>query len=286
MKRNAFGSLMLLTATLIWGTSLVAQSAGVKYLGPFAFTAARSFLGGIVLLPVFATRRRPPAAWPFVPGALCGAALFITGAFQQAGIAHTTVGKAGFITSLYIVIVPLFSFFKGRKPAPFTWGCVFTAVAGMYLLCINKRFLLGYGDLLILISAVSTAAHILLVGQLVRKYDAAALSAVQFFACGAIGLAAALIFEKTTSEALLAAWLPVLYTGVLSSGVAYTLQAAGQKYVAPVAAALILSLESVFSVFAGWLALGETLSAREAAGCVLMFAAIIAMQLYDIGKKE
>lgn len=299
MKLELRGSLLLLLATLIWGTSLVAQSLGMDHISPFAFNAARFFIGILVLLPfiIIPSVKRKGKPETGVPdqkeekillkgGCICGVVLFITATLQQIGISYTTVGKAGFITALYIVIVPFSSLFFGRRIPRYIWGCIAAAAVGMYLLCMDGRLALGLGDSLVLGCAFSTAVHILLLDYFSPRVNSIKLTCLQFFVCSLLSALCSVLFEQISLSSLTDAAVPILYTGVLSCGAAYTLQALGQKYVSPVAAALILSLESVFSVLSGWIILGELLSLRQAAGCVLMFFAIITAQLPDMISKK
>ena len=282
------GVAMLTIATLIWGTSLVAQRLGSDDLGPFAFNAARFLLGSAVLLPIVIARKAHSAKLRSAcgqtstrrtssvrGGMLCGLIVFATAAFQQIGIAHTTVGKAGFITSLYIVIVPLFGLLEGKRPRTRTLGCIALAVAGMYLLCMREGLAINLGDALVLTCAFTTALHIAVLDRLTPYVDCFELSCIQFLACGILSLVVALLAESPSLEAIASAGAPILYTGILSCGVAYTLQAWGQKTVEPITASLVLSMESVFSVLSGWIVLGQAISPREALGCALMFAAIV-----------
>ena len=291
MKDKLTGSIMLITATLIWGTSLTAQSIAASHTGPFTFNASRFLLGGMVLLPILLIKKPAVSVPPSVPrrsrllifgGIICGGIVFITASLQQIGIAGTTAGKAGFITSLYIVIVPALGLFFGRPLPLRTWGCIILAIAGMYLLCVNERFLVGFGDALILLCAFSTAVHILAIDYFSSRVDCVRLSCLQFFICGILSLIAAFIVENPLRQSTAVSVGAVLYTGIFSCGIAYTLQALGQKNVQPAATALILSFESVFSVLAGWIVLGERLNAREISGCLMMFAAITASQIPNI----
>lgn len=282
--------LLLLTAT-IWGVAFVAQSVGMDYVGGFTFNMARSLIGSAVLLPViwFMGRNsskkaeeaqgfgsRKDLLWG---GLACGILMCLASNFQQFGIKYTTVGKAGFITACYIVLVPILGLFLKKKCSPFIWLAVAMSVAGLYLLCITDGFSIGKGDILVLICAVLFSFHILVIDYYSPKVDGVKLSCIQFLVCGILSGIPALIFEKPEMCAVLTAWQPILYAGVMSCGVAYTLQIIGQKNMNPTVASLILSLESCISVLAGWVILGQQLSAREIAGCVIMFAAIILAQL-------
>ncbi len=287
--------LMLFLTAFIWGFAFVAQSVGMDYVGPFTFNASRFFIGCLVLIPCIrlfdrmavknggrsgAPQTREEKRALLIGGTLCGLATCAASAFQQLGIVHTTVGKAGFITALYIVLVPILGIFLGKRPGKSVWLGVVLAVAGLYLLCINEDFSIGRGDLLILVCAVFLSAQILLVDHYSPKVDGVRLSCLQFLVGGVIStLFVIFTGEQPTIASLGAAWAPILYAGVLSSGVAYTLQVVAQKRTDPTIASLVMSLESVFSVLAGWLLLRQALSIREAVGCVLMFAAIILAQL-------
>lgn len=282
--------LLLLTAT-IWGVAFVAQSVGMDYVGGFTFNMTRSLIGSAVLLPVIwfigrnsskkaeetqGSGSRKDLLWG---GLACGILMCLASNFQQFGIKYTTVGKAGFITACYIVLVPILGLFLKKKCSPFIWLAVAMAVAGLYLLCIKDGFSIGKGDILVLICAVLFSFHILVIDYYSPKVDGVKLSCIQFLVCGILSGIPALIFEKPEMSAVLTAWQPILYAGVMSCGVAYTLQIIGQKNMNPTVASLILSLESCISVLAGWVILGQQLSAREIAGCVIMFAAIILAQL-------
>ncbi len=320
MVRNSAGSgLLLALAAFIWGLAFVAQSAGMEYVGAFTFNAVRFIIGGIVLIPVilFLDRRRirkskitadisekgnseKDNSKKYSPGAdntaavsvstsdraaltggiLCGLALFAASSFQQVGIAYTTAGKAGFITAMYIVIVPILGIFLGRHPGWTLLLSVAVAVAGLYLLCINSRVTVGFGDVLEFICAIFFAVQIMLVDHYSVLTEGVKLSCVQFFVCGFLSLIFALLLETIDISAIFMAWAPILYTGVFSCGIAYTLQIVGQKNTDPQIAALIMSLESVFALISGWIILGQAMSARELIGCVLMFLAIILARIH------
>lgn len=292
-RQKLKGNAMLLTSALIWGAAFVAQSVGMQYVGPFTFNGVRSLLGGLVLLPVIMLldRRsgRRPTLWGtndraersalLRGGVCCGLVLAAASGLQQFGMQHTTVGKAGFITALYIVIVPIFSIFLGRRAGLNIWVSVAIAVGGMYLLCMTDGFTLGRGDMLVLCGAFMFAVHILVIDRFSPKADPVRLSCVQFWVSGIVGTVCSFIFESPEISSILSAWLPICYAGIMSSGVAYTLQIVAQKNMNPTVASLILSLESVFALLSGWVILGQKLTAREAAGCALVFAAIILAQI-------
>ena len=285
MKKKQLGNslLLLLTAT-IWGSAFVAQSVGMEHVGPFTFTFSRSIIGGIVLLPCilllgkwkkgFATK----IEW--IGGICCGTALCVASNFQQVGMQYTTVGKAGFITALYVVLVPIFGIFMKKRVSLLIWGCVAVSVAGLYLLCMPAgAFVLAYGYLLVLLCAVLFSIHILVIDHFSPKGDGVVISCIQFFTCGILSAIPMLFMENPTVGSMLDAKWSILYAGVLSSGVAYTLQVVAQKNVNPTVASLIMCLESVVAVLAGWIILGQGMSSREVWGCLLMFAAIVVAQL-------
>lgn len=285
-KTNRTGSLMLLLTAIIWGTAFVAQSVGMDYVGPFTFNAVRCLIGAAALVPcVFLLRKTGLVKREqhrrkdlIVGGVLCGVVMAVASSLQQFGILYTTVGKAGFITALYIVIVPVISLFLGKKSPAFIWIAVALAAVGMYFLCITEELRLGFGDLLVLLCAVCFAVHILIIDVYSPKTDGVLLSCIQFFVSGIICFVCMLLFEKPQISMILTAWKPLLYAGVMSCAVAYTLQIIGQKHVKPAVASLILSFESVVSVLAGWLILGQKLALREWFGCALVFAAILLAQ--------
>lgn len=284
--KNAF---MLILTAFIWGTAFVAQSMGMDYLEPITFNGVRSLIGGAALIPciwllgkwkenqkedVSANRKDLVTG-----GVLCGLLLFGASSLQQMGIQYTTAGKAGFITAFYIVIVPVLGIFLKKKTGWKVWMAVVLAVVGLYFLCMTERFHMSKGDLLIFLCALIFSVHILVIDHFAPKVDGVKMACIQFFVCGIVSLPFMFLLEKPSLGGMLEGWFPLLYAGVLSCGVAYTLQIIGQKNMNPAIASLLLSLESCFSVLAGWAVLGERLSARESIGCVLMFAAIILAQL-------
>lgn len=292
-------SLLLLLTAFIWGVAFVAQSVGGEAVGCFTFNGVRSLIGAVVLLPVIyfldVQKKKELGEEKFLEqkgdkktlllgGICCGVMLCIASNFQQFGISFTTVGKAGFITAMYILIVPILGLFMKKKVGIKVWLGVVLATIGLYMLCMtSESFSLSKGDFLVLICAGFFSLHILIIDYFSPKVDGVRMSCIQFFVCGVISTAIAFIFENPSFSAILSGWLPILYAGVLSCGVAYTLQIVGQKNMDPTVASLILSLESVFSVLAGWVILHQTLSVRELFGCVLMFLAIILAQLPEKG---
>jgi drug/metabolite transporter (DMT)-like permease len=305
--------LLLLLTALIWGFAFVGQRLGMEHVGPLTFNATRFFIGGLVLLPLImvSARRAQPqmrpasmpgpsaseaadSASPLLPrapaplhsvsllrsGLLVGAVLFAAATLQQMGLVFTTAGKAGFITSLYVVIVPLLGVALGHRIGRATWAGALLAAVGLYFLTMRPgEWRMAPGDLLVLLGAVLWAVHMLLLGRLSPGRDPARLAFVQFMTCAALSGLAALLFETTTADALRDALPAILFTGVLSVGVGYTLQVAGQRHAPPADTAIILSLEAVFAVLAGRLLLGEQLTARALIGCGLMLAGILISQV-------
>ncbi len=287
---------MLLTASIIWGTAFVAQSEGMNYVEPFTYNALRTLLGGFVLIPIIlafktAEKRKNALKTQYsmkstaVGGICCGIFLFIASSFQQAGIAYTTAGKAGFITALYIVLVPLIGIFFRRKVPVRMWLFVAIAVIGFWLLCIKENFSISRGDVLVLICAVFFAGHIMVIDYFNSKNtDVMVMACVQFFTAGILMTAGMFLFEKPSAEGIISAKYTILYAGIMSSGAAYTLQMIGQRHTEPTVATLLMSLESVFAALSGWLILHERFSVKEFTGCILVFAAVILAQLFGSEK--
>jgi len=295
-KSSMKNTAMLFLAALIWGFAFVAQSAGMEYVGPFTFNAVRCIIGAAVLVPVALLWKQedksddekdsPADNWfarnktLLLGGISCGIFLGVATNLQQIGIMTTSVGKAGFLTALYIVLVPVAGLFFKKKCGASVWIGVVCSFAGLYLLCMTGgSFSLAVGDLLLLACAVVFTGHILVIDYFAPKVNGVWMSCIQFLVAGIISAIPMIFTETPTRESIFAAKLPILYAGVMSCGVAYTLQILGQKNYNPTVAVLILSLESCFSVLGGFLILQETLSARELCGCGLMFAAIILAQL-------
>lgn len=320
--------LLLLTAT-IWGVAFVAQSVGMDYVGPLTFNCVRSLLGGAVLLPCIwlldkyggkhgpigeegrighegknggqaegrlqigheGKKGKQADRQLLAGGIICGLLLCLATNFQQVGIAYTTVGKAGFITALYIVIVPVLGLFSHRKCRPLLWLGVFLALVGLYFLCmagagaqvtegqVFPGIPIGKGDFLVFICALLFSGHILAIDHFTQRVDGVKMSCIQFWVCGIVSGVGMFLAEEPRLADILMAWKPLLYAGVMSCGVAYTLQVVGQKGMDPTVASLILSLESVISVLAGLVVLGQRLSWQETLGCALMFAAIVLAQV-------
>ena len=292
-------NLLLLLTAMIWGAAFVAQSVSMDYIGPFTFLCSRSILGGVVLLPVIALmdkkkdtdEKEEPANHKktlLMGGLACGVALFVASAFQQIGIQETTAGKAGFITAMYMVLVPIAGLFLGKKTGGKVWGAVAVALVGMYLLCFSGGGLgaINRGDLMEMVCALGFTVHILVIDHFSGRVDGVKMSCIQFFVCGVLAFFAMILFEEPNVQDILAAWMPIVYAGLMSSGVGYTLQIVAQKDTDPTVASLLMSLESVFSLVFGWILLHEAMSARELIGCVLMFAAIVWVQLPERRKAE
>ena len=283
-------SLLLLLAATIWGVAFVAQSVGMDYVGPYTFLASRSFLGALVLLPVIYVRsgkEQKKSAFSVnktevLAGVCCGSCLFVASILQQIGIMYTSVGKSGFITAMYIVAVPVLSIFLKKKAGVKIWCGVALAVIGLYFLCMTPGSVaVEKGDILTGFCALVFSVHILVVDYFAPKLDGVKMSCMQFVTCGTLSAIGMFILEKPSMDSVLAAWLPILYAGALSSGVAYTLQIVGQRGLNPTVASLLMSMESVISVLAGWIILKQALSGREILGCAIMFCAIVLVQLPD-----
>ena len=285
----ARGNVLLVLTAFIWGVAFVAQKEGGLAVGNFTFNGVRFLLGGgllAVCLPLLdrmglARRCHTPAERKALwwGGVLCGIALWAASNLQQWGLTTTSAGKGGFITALYIVLVPVFGMMIGRRTSLLCWGGVVLAVVGLYLLCMQGESGIDGGDLLVMACAPVFALQILLVDRFIPYTDGVRLSCIQFFTVGILNIPLMFLFEQPSLSAMAEGWLPILYAGLLSSGVAYTLQVVAQKHTHPTTASVLMSLESVFAVLAGWALMGERLSAWELSGCVVMFAAVILAQL-------
>ena len=288
-------NLLLLLTAVIWGFAFVAQRSSMAHIGPFTFNAIRFFIGGLALIPLMLTldwqrvsAGKPVTGWHgrtlLAGGVVAGLILFAAASLQQMGIVFTTAGKAGFITSLYVVLVPLFGLALGQRASAAMWGGAVLAVIGLYFLSIEGGFRMAWGDLLVLIGALLWTCHVLLLGRLSPRTDPVKLAFAQFVVCAALSGIAALLTESATVAALRAAAVPILYAGILSVGMGYTFQTIAQGYTRPADTAIILSLEAVFAVIGGWLLLGEMLTMRALFGCALMLAGILISQL--LGQPE
>jgi drug/metabolite transporter (DMT)-like permease len=284
---------LLLTAAIIWGFAFVAQRVGMDYVGPFTFNGVRFALGTLSILPLlFISRaepaltahfqKRPRPKMVVLGGTLTGVLLFMGASFQQIGLVYTTAGKAGFITGLYVVIVPILALFWKRSTHSGTWLGAMLAAVGMYLLCVTEQFTLSYGDFLVFISAFFWAGQVIVIGWLSPKIQPIKLAFFQFLACSILSLLAAGIIEEIAWSRILQAGVPILYGGILSGGVAFTLQVVAQRHTHPAHASILMSLEAVFAAIGGWLLLGETLSLRGFFGCGLMLAGMLLSQLWGV----
>ncbi len=307
MRASVKNSLLLLLTALIWGVAFVAQKDGMKYIEPFTYNGVRSLLGGAALLgilPVLDKARKSRGNFEkgsrrdvLVGGVLCGVALFVASNLQQFGIAlqspDTNVGKAGFITACYCAFVPVIGLFFRKRSPLLVWLGVAVAVVGFFFLCLMDGLVAGQGlgvetsDVLLLLCALAFSGHILIVDRYSPRADGVRLSCVQFLVCGGLCVPCMFLWETPVWADILACWLPILYAGVMSCGVAYTLQIVGQKNVHPAVASLLLSLESVFSVLAGYVLMpGAGLSGWELLGCVLVFGAVLLVQLAPQGNAK
>lgn len=297
-KSSLVGNLMLAFAALIWGCAFVAQSVGMDYMGPFTFQTVRSLVGAASLLPLIVYRRHrarkaggrvklAPAQRRtlLLAGLLCGLVVAVGTNLQQYGLQFTTAGKAGFLTALYILLVPLAGYFMGKPPRPLLWLCIALAALGLYLLSVQEGFSIGLGDLLLILCAIVFTGHILLVDHFAPKVPGVELCSLQFLVSALVSAIPMLLFETPRWADILRGWLPILYAGLLSSGLGYSLQILGQRRTTPTMASLLMSLESVFAVLCGMLVLKQMLSAREAVGCVMMFTAILWAQWVQLPPK-
>ena len=277
-------NILLLITAAIWGFAFVAQRAGMAHLGPFSFNAIRFGLGSLSLLPlVLATRRQrefhPSLGRLVRSGALAGVVLFAGASLQQVGLVCTTAGKAGFITGLYVVLVPLLGLLWGERVYLPAWIGAISAVAGLYLLSVSEQLSISPGDLWITLGALFWALHVQLIARLTQSIDALPLAAMQFAVCSLLSFGAAWATETITWEAVRAAMVPLLYGSFMSVGIAYTLQVVAQRHASPTPAAIIMSLESPFAAFGGWLLLGETMEMRQIMGAALMLAGMLIAQI-------
>lgn len=291
MKKQLSGVIALSGATVIWGSAFIAQSVGMDKIGPFTFQAVRCFLAVVFLFPASAlfSKGKPfwrswadPALWR--SGVICGLALFAASSLQQIGLVYTDAGKAGFLTAMYIVFVPFLGLFLGQKPGRNALLSLIPAIVGLYLLSCTSVSGINKGDVLLLLCAVAFSVQILLIDRHCAGLDGVKLNCIQALVAAVLSVPWALLTETVDASRIASCWLPLGYAGVLSMGVAYTLQIVGQKRVAPSAAALLMSLESVFAALFGWLLLHETMTRAEVLGCVLVFAAVVISQLPE--KKE
>lgn len=275
-------NLLLWTAATIWGFSFVAQRVGMRHVGPFTFNGIRFLLGALSLLPLalVVKRARHFSFREQMTGcAVVGLALFCGSTLQQVGIIYTTAGKAGFITGLYVVLVPLFGLFLGHRSSRFLWSGSLLAAVGLFLLSVTETWTIQRGDLLVLAGAVFWALHILAIDHFSKRIDSLVMAVMQFFICGSLSSLVALQIESTHLSAVLAAAVPILYGGLLTTGVAFTLQIFGQKHAHPAAASIIMSMESPIAAFGGWWLLRESFTTQGLLGCILMLGGMVISQL-------
>ena len=294
-NKRRLGNILLLITAVIWGTAFVSQRAGMDKIEPMTFAASRMILSLVFvsILSIFYAKRDKKKTENMTPdekkvhnkstligGILCGLCLGSASILQQMGMVYTEAGKAGFITALYILIVPVINaFIFKKKNGKRVWLAVFLGLIGLYLLCVTDGFTLTKGDLLVMGCAIIFTGHILSADHFAPMGNPVKMSAIQFVVASAMALAGALIFETPSFEGILSAALPIIYCGIMSGGVGYTLQIIAQRYTEPTVASLLMSLEAVFAVLAGAIILGERMSAKELAGCAIMFIAIILVQL-------
>lgn len=307
MSKTVKSTIILFIAAMIWGSAFVAQRAGMDSIGPFYFSALRSLIGSAslcipFLISAFRNKnirnkdniskdniscqneedkeaKKEAGKTLLTGGLVCGVVAFFAMNFQQVALVSVDAGKTGFITALYIVIVPLLGIFFKRKVSLFTWIGVALAVIGLYFLCITSEFSIMPEDLIVLVSALFWACHIMCLGHFAPKIDAMKLTATQFFVAGILSLLVAVVREPISASAIYGAWFPIAYTGIFSTAIAFSLQAFGQKHANTTVAAIIMSTESLFAAISGFIILGETFTSREGLGCVLMFSAVIIAQL-------
>lgn len=294
-NREMKSNMLLILTAAIWGFAFVAQRVGMQYVGAFTFNGVRFALGSISLIPLIIYFKNKKTAEQteetdnasaLVPGIIAGSVLFFGASLQQAGLAYTTAGKAAFITGLYIVLVPLLGIFLKQRTGLNTWIGVVLAASGLYFLSVNEGFTIAFGDLLEIIGAFFWAVHILVIDHFTKKVDALKLSFVQFAMCSGLSIITAFIFEDISMSGISQAAIPILYGGLLSVGVAYTLQVVAQKHAKPSHAAIILSMETVFAAIGGALLLKENLGARGYFGCALMLAGMLLTQVNFLDKRE
>lgn len=292
ISKKMRGNFLLLITALVWGISFVSQSIGMDYIEPNTFNGIRTLLGGAVLLPVIlitdagkkkkGTYEKCDFKKLLLYGTICGALLCVAATLQSCGLKETTTGKSGFITALYIIFVSVFGIFAGRKLNLKIVSGVFLAVLGMYFLCLfGTEINFCFGDFLTFLCAIVFSFHIIVIDKVAPKTDGVKLACTQFFVCGLLNCIVMFVFESPDWALIKQCAGAILYSGIMSCGVAYTLQIVGQKFTDPTSASMLMSLESVFAALSGWILLGERMSISQIFGCTLMFAAIVLVQLPD-----
>lgn len=288
MKRELKASIMLFATAIIWGLAFVAQAAGMEHLGPLSFTASRCFVAVVFLYLTYKFFMMKSASYreekfdmkrTLVGGSICGLVFTIAINLQQVSLIYTTAAKASFLTALYIVFIPVIGLFFGRRPSVKIMLCIFLAMVGTYLLSIKGGLKINRGDLIVILSALVFAIHILLLTKYSTNTNAVLVSLVQFAVCGVISLVGALVLEDMSMEAILKSQVTILYVGILSSGVGFTIQLMALKDLEPVVASMICSLESVFGALFGWLILSQEMTEREIFGAIIIFLATIFAQV-------
>ena len=285
---------LLLFASFIWGSAFVAQRVGMEHIGPFTFNAVRMLVAGVALSVVVLIFKKTnkvntePGTYSkkalYLGGFFCGSILFIASSFQQTGLMFTIAGKAGFITTLYIIFVPLLGLFLKKRIGAKIWVSVFLGLAGLFFLSFVENMQLNLGDVLMLFCAIGYAVHIILVDRYAARADSVKLSCLQFFVAALFSCIVMFVFESPSVTYILMSWLPILYVGVLSGALGFTLQIIAQKDTSPAVAALLMSFEAVFAAFTGFVILNEVLTPRELVGCFLMFLAVMLAQMPSLKK--
>lgn len=299
MNKKIQANLSLIFVAFIWGSAFVAQIRGMDYIGPFTYQFCRNVIGGLFLIPfiIFIDKKKskqiaekklsevPKSVAELrkkntiIAGIICGFILFIGAGVQQVGLQYTTASKAGFISTIYVIIVPIMGLFLHKKVRPLIWVCVLIASIGLYLLSIKEGFSISKGDFIIFLSSIGFACHILAIDYFSPKIDGVRVACLQFFVCALLSIVIMVVFEKPTIVNILKSWAPILYAGILSSGVGFTIQVLAQKHTDPTVASLLMSLESVFAMICGMVILKEVLTQREVLGCILMFVSTTIAQL-------
>jgi len=287
-NKRLLSSILLVLAAIIWGFAFVAQKVGMEFIGPFLFNGIRFIMGSLILIPVVISLKSNQNKSNLTNnkknlyfGILLGIILFLASSAQQIGMVSTTAGNAGFITGLYVIFVPIFGIMLKQFVPKVIWPAASLAIAGFYLLSVKKGFTISDGDIWVFLSAILWAIHVLLIGHLTKQINPITLALQQFLVCGTLSFFTAFLFEEINFYSIILAWIPLLYGGILSVGVAFTLQVVGQKHVHPSSASLILSAESLFAAIGGWLLLNEQMSLRAIFGCALILTGIILVQVYQ-----
>jgi len=289
IHKNLKGNLILMITAIIWGVSFVSQSVGMDFIGPCTFNGIRTLLGAVVLIPfiLFSDKKNNFRKMTekekhdlILGGITCGVLLCIASTIQTLGIKYTTTAKSGFITAMYIIFVPFTGFFMKKKVGIVTYAGALIALAGLYMLCMSGESLnINIGDILTLVCAIFFTFHILAVDYFSARVNGVKLACLQFFVSGIINIILMLILEKPDFTIVKSCWMPILYSGIMSCGMGYTLQIIGQKYTDPTPAAIIMSMEAVFAALAGFVLLNESLEPIQILGCIVMFAAILIVQI-------